>query len=289
MLERALSPGLLFEAPTIETLASRLAFHKKCGAALVPLAQGNSGAALFLIHHISGDITSYRDLAHHLGAAHTIYGVRAPELDTNEKPLDRVEAMAARYIVEMRAVQPKGPYMLGGHSAGAHIAFEMAQQLHAAGERVGLLAILDADARRAGSQRGLLDEARHQLATLKRLPVNQRASYVWRNLARWMDSTPATAAQEDQTKNAVWSAMECAVRVYRPRIYPGAITLFRAMDRSVTGTYTRTLGWGRLAKGGVRVIDVPGTHSTVLRPGSEPPMAAKLRDCLDELSADQFT
>jgi hypothetical protein len=34
---------------------------------------------------------------------------------------------------------------------------------------------------------------------------------------------------------------------------------------------------------------VPGTHATVLRPGSEPPMAAKLRDCLDELTADNFT
>jgi amino acid adenylation domain-containing protein len=289
MLDRSLSPGLLFETPTIETLASRLAVDKKSGAALVPLAEGNSGAPLFLIHHISGDITAYRDLAHHLGAAHTIYGVRVPELDTNEKPLDRVEAMAARYIVEMRAVQPKGPYLLGGHSAGAHIAFEMAQQLRAAGERVGLLAILEADARRPGSQRSLLDELRHQLENLKRLPVNQRATYLWRKLAKWMNSTPHAVRQEDSTKNAVWSAMERAIRAYRPRTYPGAITLFRAMDRSVTGTYSRTLGWGRLAKGGVRVIDVPGTHSTVLRPGSEPPMAAKLRDCLDELTADQFT
>jgi hypothetical protein len=104
-----------------------------------------------------------------------------------------------------------------------------------------------------------------------------------------MNSTPHAVRQEDSTKNAVWSAMERAIRAYRPRTYPGAITLFRAMDRSVTGTYSRTLGWGRLAKGGVRVIDVPGTHSTVLRPGSEPPMAAKLRDCLDELTADHFT
>jgi amino acid adenylation domain-containing protein len=289
MLERSLSPGLLFEAPTIETLSSRLAETKKSGAALVSLAEGNSGAPLFLIHHISGDITAYRDLAHHLGAGHTLYGVRVPELDTNEKPLDRVEAMAARYIVEIRALQPAGPYLLGGHSAGAHIAFEMAQQLQAAGEQVRLLAILEADARRPGGKRGFLDTARHQLEMIKRLPGNQRPTYVLRKLTRWINSTPPTSRHEDQTRNAVWTAMERAVRAYRPRSYPGAITLFRAMDRSVTGTYSRTLGWGRLARGGVRVIDVPGTHSTVLRPGSEPPMAAKLRDCLDELTADHFT
>src|SRR5262249_25425481 len=88
----------------------------------------------------------------------------------------------------------------------------------------------------------------------------------------------------DDTKNAVWKAMERAVGRYQPRTYPGALTLFRATDRQVTGTYSRTLGWGRLARGGIRVIDVPGNHATVLRPGSEPPMAAKLRACLDEIT-----
>jgi thioesterase domain-containing protein len=253
--------------------------------------EGNSGAPLFLIHHISGDITAYRDLAHYLGAEHTIYGVRVPELDTNEKPLDRIEAMASRYIEQIRALQPKGPYLLGGHSAGAHIAFEMAQQLRGAGERIALLAILEADARRPGGRRGLLDELRFQLQSVSKLPRKQRAAYLWRKLARWAESPPdrAERAPQQGTKNAVWTAMERAVRAYHPLAYPGAITLFRATDRSVTGTYSRTLGWGRLARGGVRVIDVPGTHSTVLRPGSEPPMAAKLRDCLDELTADQFT
>ena len=290
LLDRSLSPGLLFEAPTIELLSSRLGTSGPSGAALVPLVEGNSGAPLFLIHHISGDITAYRDLAHYLGIEHTIYGVRVPELDTNEQPLDRVEAMATRYIEQIRALQPKGPYLLGGHSAGAHIAFEMAQQLQATGERIALLAILEADARRPGGQRGLMDQVRFQLESVSKLPRKQRATYLWRKLAHWAEGPPGQPRPPGQeTKNAVWTAMERAVRAYRPRSYPGAITLFRATDRSVTGTYSRTLGWGRLARGGVRVIDVPGTHSTVLRPGSEPPMAAKLRDCLDELTADQFT
>ena len=47
----------------------------------------------------------------------------------------------------------------------------MAQQL-AGGERVKLLAILKADARRPGSQRGLLDHARHELETERRIHRN---------------------------------------------------------------------------------------------------------------------
>jgi thioesterase domain-containing protein len=291
-LGRSLSPGLLFEAPTIEVLAGQLG-RMPTRRTLVPLANGSGGGRpLFLIHHVSGDITAYKDLARHLGAGRTIYGVRAPELDTDDEPLDRVDAMAARYIGEMRAIQPTGPYLVGGHSAGAHIAFEIARQLRTAGEQVALLAVLEADARNRSGRRNLLDALRFQIESARRIPPSQRVSYLWRRLARWAavrggsrrDRAHDTGAAPN--KNAVWSAMERAVREYRPEPYEGPITLFRATDRSVTGTYSRTLGWQRLARGGVRVIDVPGSHSTVLKPGSEPPMAAKLRACLDEMKLD---
>jgi amino acid adenylation domain-containing protein len=286
---RSLSPGLLFEAPTVEMLSSRLSAVAS-GGSLVTLVKGNGGAPLYLIHHVSGDITAYRDLANYLGDARTVYGVRVPELDTSDSPLDQVETMAARYVAEIRALQPRGPYLLGGHSAGAHIAYEMAQQFRAAGEQVALLAILEADARRNGRRRSLTDSVRFQIDSVTRIPRGQRLTYLWRRLSGWADNRRAgqqlnlSVTASDETKNAVWKAMERAVGRYQPRAYPGAVTLFRATDRRMTGTYSRTLGWGRLARGGIRVIDVPGTHATVLRPGSEPPMAAKLRACLDEIA-----
>ncbi len=293
MLARPLSPGLLFEAPTIAMLSSRL--ESVAGAAdgaLVPLAQGPPGAPLFLVHHVSGDITLYRDLAQYLGATRSIYGVRVPELGSNETPLDRVEAMASRYVREIRALQAHGPYLIGGHSAGAHIAFEMAQQLRAAGERVALLAILEADARTRNGRRAFADAMRSQVEALRDLPVGQRGAYLRRKFLSWADrlaTPPGSRVQRtrpDENQNTIRTAIERAVMQYRPKGYPGLITLFRATDRRVTRTYSRTLGWGRLARAGIRVIDVPGSHSTVLRPGSEPPMAASLRACLDELSVE---
>ncbi len=294
-LGRALSPGLLFEAPTIESLSSRLSADSpgQSHGALVLLSRGQSGAPLFLVHHVSGDITAYRDLANHLGTARSIYGVRVPELGGNGTPLDRVEAMAARYVGAIRALTPRGPYLIGGHSAGAHIAFEMAQQLRSAGEEVALLAILEADARTRSWRRRLADAVRHEVENVRSLRGTQRGAYLWRRFASWVErwresEFAARAARADnREKNAVWRAVEGAVRMYAPDPYPGAITLFRATDRRVTKTYSRTLGWGRLARGGVRVIDVPGSHSTVLRPGSEPPMAARLRARLDELTTEE--
>src|SRR6185503_9929575 len=55
----------------------------------------------------------------------------------------RVEEMAKTYVQKMRTVQPRGPYALVGYSFGGLIAFEIAQQLVAAGEKIEMLCLLD--------------------------------------------------------------------------------------------------------------------------------------------------
>jgi thioesterase domain-containing protein len=60
--------------------------------------------------------------------------------------------MAASCIEELRTVQPHGPYLLAGRCNGATVAYEIAQQLRAAGEEVALLASLDSDPPNAGPQ-----------------------------------------------------------------------------------------------------------------------------------------
>lgn len=52
-------------------------------------------------------------------------------------------AMAARYVDAIREQQPAGPYLLLGFCFGGVLAYEIAQQLRAAGEQVELLAMLD--------------------------------------------------------------------------------------------------------------------------------------------------
>src|SRR6185369_16874334 len=65
---------------------------------------------------------------------HGLNGRRAPST---------TEDMASNYLKEIRALQPTGPYFLGGFSAGGLIAFEMAQQLRKQGQEVALLVLFD--------------------------------------------------------------------------------------------------------------------------------------------------
>jgi thioesterase domain-containing protein len=78
-----------------------------------------------------------------------------------------------------------------------------------------------------------------------------------------MPAPPFLGAEGDY--GPVRLAMERAIRAYRPKDYPGFVTVFRATNRIVTGTYGRTLGWKPLARGGIRVIDISGDHVTMLQ------------------------
>ena len=103
----------------------------------------DSKPPFFCVHALGGNVLEYYDLARHLGDDQPFYGLQSAGLDGRRPPHTRVEDMAAHYIKEMRELQPEGPYFIGGRSLGGMVAFEMAQQLKAQGQTIGLLALLD--------------------------------------------------------------------------------------------------------------------------------------------------
>ncbi|MEV6338623.1 amino acid adenylation domain-containing protein [Nocardia vinacea] len=112
---------------------------------LLPIRLGGTEPALFCIHSSSGMSWSYLGFAERLRPGRPIYGLQAPELSGREPAARSIEESADRYIREIRAVQPTGPYHLLGWSFGGLIAHAMAAKLQAAGETVGVVALLDTD------------------------------------------------------------------------------------------------------------------------------------------------
>ena len=99
--------------------------------------------AFFCIHAGGGNVLMYRDLARRLGPDQPFYGLQAQGLDGKQPRHKRIEDMAAHYIKEIQTLEPKGPYFLGGSSFGGAVAFEMARQLDAQGQKVALVALFD--------------------------------------------------------------------------------------------------------------------------------------------------
>jgi thioesterase domain-containing protein len=135
--------------PTIEALARTIDEARVPPSRLtVCLQPHGSKRPVFLIHAGGGYVFFYRALAARLGPQRPVYGVRAvTKSDRPGPPFARsksVEALAARYIKEIKTVQPRGPYTLGGACFGGVIAFEMARQLRAQGEEIaGPLLLFD--------------------------------------------------------------------------------------------------------------------------------------------------
>jgi thioesterase domain-containing protein len=250
----------------------------------------------------------YLDLARHLGSERPFYGLHAPGLYGEREPLTEVDTLAAEYLSAIRIVQPDGPYALGGWSFGGLMAFEVASRLHAEGEEVALLALLDAAAPGPGEVppqeeddaeviawyaedflhffgRNLPAHRRPPLSTaaeLRLLPPEDRLRYL-QGVACAVNGLPRDAGLDRLRRYVeVYQINHRAARRYTPRSsYPGAATVFRAADGIDGPGSDRALGWSAWVRGALQVHVVPGTHDTFIEEPNVPALAAQLRLCLD--------
>ena len=87
---------------------------------------------------------SYIGLALALDFPGPVVGLQTPAL-TDDGPLpESIGELAARYVAEIRSIQPEGPFHLVGWSLGGVIAHCMATTLQESGAEVGSLVLMDA-------------------------------------------------------------------------------------------------------------------------------------------------
>ena len=111
---------------------------------VVPIQVNGSRPPFFYLHpHVEGGAFYCFTLAHQTGPDQPFYVLDPCNFDGLPTP-PTLEAMAAAYIEAMRAIQPEGPYFLGGFCGGGLIAFEAAQQLRSAGQEVAFLLLIEA-------------------------------------------------------------------------------------------------------------------------------------------------
>ncbi|WP_328912387.1 MULTISPECIES: type I polyketide synthase [unclassified Streptomyces] len=111
---------------------------------LLPLRREGAGTPLFCLHPGAGVSWRYTGLLPHLGPDQPVFGIQAYGLDGTRPPAPDAASMVASYVDLIREAQPVGPYRLLGWSYGGFVAHAMACALQERGERVELLALLDA-------------------------------------------------------------------------------------------------------------------------------------------------
>lgn len=143
-------PADVFQAQTVRALVQRVAPEENidpahCGAdVLLHLTAPQTTPALFCFHPKEGVGLRFANLLPHLDADQALYAFQSSLLGNNPQYADSIEALAQHYLDELRQVQPHGPYRLLGWSFGGLVAYQAASQLLEEGEKVELLALLDA-------------------------------------------------------------------------------------------------------------------------------------------------
>ena len=297
--------AVLYDASTPRKLARELSGQSYEGnwESLVAINRSGHRPPLFLVHAAEGNVLLYRTLASHLGTDQPVYGLQSLGLDGKSHIDGRFEVVAKRYVTEIRKVQRRGPYMLGGYCLGGTLAMEMARQLIEAGETVGLVAMIEdfnihaiqwplpvstrllnklivnpyfhlrnllaADG--AGRWSFFAEKLRVELSRAK---VSARVT--WAQTARRFGFTPTQEFHHLKVADIYDRALEA----YEVKPFPGQLTLFQPA-KQLAGFSAELSGWKDVARDGLQVFTLPiNPKGSLVEPFAKE-LATLLRECID--------
>ncbi len=283
----------LFEHANITALASVLRKQEKrlSSTPLVEIQSAGSRPPLFCVHPAGGEVLCYQSLARRLGSDQPLYGLQAAELHRQEQA-PSIEEMATYYRDAIRAIQPEGPYFLGGWSMGGVIAFEMARQFEAEGQRVAFVGLFDSHLPSRNevdnNEEGLLNRFMNDLAGMSNLKFSQAAEneepleHLLFEAQRMNILPPSVDAAYIKSLFVTFKKNLAAISRYQPESYSGRITLFPASAFTSGEQVEVTYGWHRFAAQVDAGHVLPGDHYTILRDPQVEVLAGHLLSCMQE-------
>ncbi len=317
-LDKQLPVTLILQNPSVAQMAAEVGNNvpdAPVDPVLLPINENGQRPPFFYAHGVFGDVSSMTNMIPILEADQPIYGLQALGLHPRYEPDRTIEEMATHYIEAIGRVQPSGPYFLGGFCFGGVLAYEIGRQLEQLGERTALLAIIEGAAPRIfHSKRPIYDPRRLQViqqsapywirgykefggwrlrerirSRLDSKPNRQQSANDWVDTNAEFDNLADYAASRPEIQFQLREINNRAVDEYVPQPYGGQVTLFRArslhIGHALFGEIDPERGWSNLARGGVSVRYVHGTHVGILKQPYATELATQLVGALREAQA----
>lgn len=257
----------IVRAPSVAAMAHELdgSVPTLAASGAIPIQANGTTTPLFFVHGADGEVLRFVPIARRLGEDRPFFGLRARGIDHGAVPDPSIDQVAADYVSEIRAVQPRGPYVLGGFCMGATIVFEMTRLLEAAGEKITLLVLVD-------PRFAQPTDPRYRLWRLaRRVRDGRLGSRAMRRLRRMVArAQPAPVAPPSE----VWQAFDRAREAYRPRPSEIPAAVIFSNDYLQYGVPE----WGalRLTRGSQRVTHVQAAHGDLFRQPAVEELAAHI-------------
>lgn len=148
IFDRQVTPGQIMVASTVEQLSALLESNddeqsQRLGfETLLPLRESH-GPTLFCFHPASGFAWQFSVLSRYLSPQWSIMGIQSPRPDGPMQTAENLDSVCEHHLATLLSQQPHGPYYLLGYSLGGTLAQGIAARLHARGETVAFLGLLD--------------------------------------------------------------------------------------------------------------------------------------------------
>jgi len=288
----------LFHNPTIEQLANIINSRNWSvkWSPIVRIRERGSNIPLFSVHDTN--------MSRFLESEQPIYILTHPNKDEDLAPYHTVEEIASRNILEMRTVQPKGPYIITGYCFWAVIALEMAQQLIKQGDDVPLLFLIEPPdiclANQHPEHTAFKSRVISHFRNMGLLRIQEKIKYIVQKSLHLIKSKTTFVHIKYIAKIIVcrtylffghlpphglrrfylseYHANKLS-NSYMPRIYPGRAVICYADEMSADAR-----DWSAVVTGGVDIHEVPGAgHLNILREPYVSKLAGILGTCLNSV------
>ncbi len=237
------------------------------------------------LHYFNNLIVYFRD-------NRPVYGFRPRGIFLNEQFHSDVDDMAKEYIAEIKRIQPKGPYIVGGECLGGIVAYELAQQLLANGDDVALLVLMDTfKTDKYFEEMYKILDIRHRLYTHIRNTIigfkEKKLSFIRERLKGLPELfklyrkvfLPLTRDDRNLRRVHRGSTIYAGKLIkYRPRSYDGEVALI------INESWNRqkpNLGWSTKYLRNVTIKVIPGDHTTRLTDHGEV-CGKTLAECIEK-------
>lgn len=213
--KESMPPAIIFKYPCLKDQAAYLDKQNRFSM-VYAFNENGSKTPMFFIHTANTGAEAYVPLVKKLPADQPFYAVEPHNIFSSEAPIRGIKNLAKRYVRYISKVNATGPYILGGWSFGALVAYEMAVLLRAQGKKVERVFLLDPIINHTEQEKELI---RHLLDTsFFQGYLNNDPLFLRFKELGFMDKLI------ENNKNVLEDMF-----TYTPSKYDGAVTLFKAM------------------------------------------------------------
>lgn len=303
LLSRASDLGLnfsaadAFQAPVLKDLASKVHLEPQpSSAGVISVQATGSQPPLFFVPTGFGDCSYVVSLVKEMNVDCPVFALPWPSFD-EARPLT-LEAIADTVILEIKEIQPHGPYRFAGYSSGGILAYAIAQRLLALDETVSFMAFIDVTlfANRSSMSPSLIvrnmvlerfeslnDET---FEVLKRFAGQCSIAQLIEKAKRIGAIPPDRDLHDDILMSERTAQFHRALQAYQVPSLPIEIHQFYAMeplisrrippDKASTGPEARSpmRGWDRvLSPEAITAVPIVGDHVTMISDRDNPQMS----------------